>query len=104
MADRVRVGDVGSIPDGGSTVVEYQGRFVAVFFTGGEYFAIDDCCPHAGASLAAGRVQDGIVTCPWHYWRFRLSDGAWADNPRIKTGCYVVNIESDIISISTMGT
>ena len=49
-------------------------------------------CPHMGASLAGGFVEDGIVTCPWHYWRFRLADGAWADNPRIKIGCYPVHV------------
>ena len=67
-----------------------QGR--GVFRDGDRYFAIDDTCPHMGASLAGGFVEDGIVTCPWHYWRFRLSDGAWADNPRIKIGCYPVHV------------
>ena len=59
---------------------------------GDRYFAIDDMCPHMGASLAGGFVENGIVTCPWHYWRFRLSDGAWADNPRIKIGSYPVHV------------
>ncbi len=25
-----------------------------------------DACPHMGASLAEGRMQDGCVVCPWH--------------------------------------
>ena len=33
-----------------------------------------------GASLSGGYVENGVVTCPWHAWRFRLTDGAWADN------------------------
>ena len=49
------------------------------------YFAIDDVCPHMGASLSGGYVEDGIVTCPWHAWRFRLTDGTWADNPRSRS-------------------
>ena len=65
---------------------------VSVFRDGDRYFAIDDMCPHMGASLAGGFVEAGIVTCPWHYWRFRLTDGAWADNPRIKIGCYPVQV------------
>jgi nitrite reductase (NADH) small subunit/3-phenylpropionate/trans-cinnamate dioxygenase ferredoxin subunit len=52
-----------------------------------------------GASLSGGYVEDGIVTCPWHYWRFRLSDGAWADNPRVKTGCYRVQVVGDEIQL-----
>ncbi|CAN5331101.1 nitrite reductase small subunit NirD [soil metagenome] len=100
MTETLCVGKVGDIPDGGSTVVDFLQRAVAVFRVGDEYYAIDDCCPHAGASLAAGHVENGTVTCPWHYWRFRLNDGAWADNPRIKTGCYNVSIVHDEIHIS----
>lgn len=95
-----RVCRVGEIPDGGSTVTNYFQRDVAVFRTGDDYYAIDDCCPHAGASLASGHVEGGIVTCPWHAWRFRLTDGAWADNPRVRTACYTVHIINDEIHIS----
>ena len=52
------------------------------FVQANSIFAIDDVCPHMGASLGGGYVEGGIVTCPWHAWRFRLTDGAWADNPR----------------------
>lgn len=97
MPQSVLVGKVGSIPEGGNTLVEVNNRDVAVFHIDGKYFAIDDLCPHAGASLSGGPVENGIVTCPWHYWRFRLSDGAWADNPRVKTGWYPIRIEGDEI-------
>ncbi|NBY01770.1 MAG: Rieske (2Fe-2S) protein, partial [Planctomycetes bacterium] len=63
--------------------------------------AIDDFCPHMGASLSGGHVEDGTVTCPWHAWRFRLCDGAWADNPRLKVGCYNVSVVDDEIFLET---
>ena len=97
MAQTLIVGKIGDIPDGGNKVIEVNKKDVAVFHIAGNYYAIDDMCPHAGASLSGGPVEDGIVTCPWHYWRFRLTDGAWADNPRVKTGCYPVRIEGDDI-------
>lgn len=38
--------------------------------------AIDAYCPHMGANLAAGGVVEGdCLTCPFHGWRFRGSDG-----------------------------
>ncbi|MGL6095980.1 MAG: Rieske (2Fe-2S) protein [Fimbriiglobus sp.] len=100
MAATVIVGKVGDIPDGGNMVIEVNEIDVAVFHVGGKYFAIDDRCPHAGASLSSGEVDGETVTCPWHYWRFRLTDGAWADNPRIKTGCYAVTIVGDEIRLT----
>jgi nitrite reductase (NADH) small subunit len=95
----VTVAQVGEIPEGGNVVVEIGGKDVAIFNDGGKYYAIDDRCPHAGASLACGHVEGGIVTCAWHYWRFRLSDGAWADNPKIKTASYPVHVVGDEVRL-----
>ncbi len=92
-------GKVSEIPPGGTRIVTVNRKDIAVFNDAGTLFAIDDCCPHAGASLSGGHVENGIVTCPWHAWRFRLSDGAWADNPRVKTGCYAVKIEGDNVIV-----
>jgi len=99
MPTFVTVGCVGDIPDGDARTVVAPGKLIAVFRVGDQYFAIDDTCPHMGASLAGGLVESGIVTCPWHYWRFRLADGAWADNPRIKIGCYPVHVVGDEIRV-----
>lgn len=99
MQQSVPVAPVGEIADGCARVVSVLGRDVAVFRDGEAYFAIDDCCPHAGASLAGGSVQDGCVTCPWHAWRFRLSDGAWADSPRVKTRTYETAIIDGIVCV-----
>jgi nitrite reductase (NADH) small subunit/3-phenylpropionate/trans-cinnamate dioxygenase ferredoxin subunit len=52
-----------------------------------------------GASLAGGYVENGVVTCPWHAWRFRVTDGTWADNPRVKIGSYPIRIEGDDILV-----
>lgn len=96
---RIPVCQIEQLPNGECAVLTVGDRDVAVFHADGKYFAIDDRCPHAGASLSSGYVVDGIVTCPWHGWQFRLSDGTWADNPRVKTGCYAVSVENDTIFV-----
>jgi len=95
----VLIGKPTDIPPGESVVVAVGKRTIAVFHHEGKFFAIDDCCPHAGASLAGGHVEDGIVTCPWHAWRFRLSDGAWADNPKVKTSCFPVTVTENEVRV-----
>jgi nitrite reductase (NADH) small subunit/3-phenylpropionate/trans-cinnamate dioxygenase ferredoxin subunit len=84
---------------GEGKLVELGGKLIAIFFVNGEYFAIDDVCPHMGGSLSEGAVEQGIVTCPWHGWRFRLADGAWADSPRIKIGSYPVRVVDQEIQV-----
>jgi len=90
---------VSDLAEGEARMVQAADKLIAVFCHEGQYFAIDDTCPHMGDSLSRGYVEKGIVTCPWHAWRFRLSDGAWADNPRIKIGSYPVRIMDGEIQV-----
>src|ERR1700722_10928024 len=99
MAEFVTVCKADELAEGQAKTVSVGGKLVALFHDGGGFHAIDDTCPHMGASLADGFVEDGTVTCPWHAWRFRLNDGAWADYPRIKIGCYPVRVEGDAVQI-----
>lgn len=48
---------------------------VALFLVDDEVCAISDRCTHAMASLAAGEVCDGEVTCPRHGAIFDLRTG-----------------------------
>lgn len=94
------VAKVGEIPSGEGKTVTVDGRLVAVFFHDDKYFAIDDLCPHQGASLGAGAVDDeGAVACPWHAWRFNLGDGKWCDNPRLGVDTFEVRIERDEVQV-----
>ena len=100
MSDFTTIAQVGAIPEGEGAAFPVAGRIVALFNHQGVYFAIDDLCPHMGASLAAGAVDDqGVVSCPWHAWRFRVCDGTWCDNPKIKTDAFEVRVQGDEIQV-----
>jgi len=99
MAEFQSVCRVEDVHEGGGRTFEVAGKLIAVFCDKGQYYAIDDVCPHMGASLSAGYLENGIVTCPWHAWRFRLADGAWADCPRVKIGWFPVRVENGEIQI-----
>jgi len=98
------VAKIGSIQDNRGEQFVVGGKLIALFFSEGKYFAIDDTCPHMGASLSAGEVCDGIVTCPWHAWRFSICDGTWRDNPKLKVSHYEVRVEGDEIQVRVPGT
>jgi nitrite reductase (NADH) small subunit len=98
-AEFVTVARVGSILEGRGGTFCVNKRLVAVFRTRDDYYAIDDLCPHMGASLGAGEVQDGVVSCPWHAWRFSICDGTWRDNPKLKVSSYEVRVVGDEIQV-----
>ena len=92
---------VGDIPEGEGRTVVVAGRPIALFLHKGEYHAIDDLCPHQGASLGAGAVDEaGAVTCPWHAWRFDIRDGSWCDNDRLTIDAFKTRIVGDEIQIA----
>lgn len=100
MAEYITVAKVGAIPEGQGGTFAIGDKLVAVFNRDGTYYAIDDLCPHMGASLGAGQMdEEGAVTCPWHAWRFDVCDGTWRDNPRLKVPSYPVRIEGDEIQV-----
>jgi nitrite reductase (NADH) small subunit len=92
MPEFTTVAQVGDIPEGQGRAFPVNDWMVAIFLVEGQYYAINDFCPHMGASLSGGYVHNCVVACPWHAWRFKVTDGTWCDNPRIKTESFEVRV------------
>ena len=104
MAEQFQtVAQVSEVVEGQGFPVDVDGRPIALFLTDGEYFAIDDTCPHNGAPLCDGSVMGRELTCSWHGWRFSLESGKRLDNPRGKVGTYPVRIVGDEVQIDLTG-
>lgn len=63
------------IPPGTRKRVRAQQIDIVVFNIKGIFYAIKDSCPHLGESLSRGSIQDAILTCPGHSWKFDLRTG-----------------------------
>jgi nitrite reductase (NADH) small subunit len=100
MSEFITVAKTADIPEGQGRAYPVKDWMVAVFQVDGQFFAINDFCPHMGASLAGGYVQQGTVSCPWHAWRFKVTDGTWCDNPRIKTDSFPVRVVGDEVQVA----
>lgn len=75
LGEFTKVGAVRQFREGRGRTVRVGERTLAVFRRGDRFFAMDDECPHMGASLAMGRLVENHVECDWHHWRFELSTG-----------------------------
>jgi 3-phenylpropionate/trans-cinnamate dioxygenase ferredoxin subunit len=56
-------------------VMDLEDVRVAVFNLDGEYYAIEDICPHDGGKLAEGTVEGSVIVCPRHGARFSIKTG-----------------------------
>jgi nitrite reductase/ring-hydroxylating ferredoxin subunit len=67
--------------EGAMHAVDIDGRRVLLSRVDGTVSAMENACSHAGGPLCEGTISEGVVTCPWHGSRFRLSDGAVVGGP-----------------------
>ena len=65
----------GAIADQQARVVTAGGERIAIFRDGAMVAAVTNLCAHQQGPLGEGRVIDGCITCPWHGYQYRLSDG-----------------------------
>ena len=76
MGRWIRVAKAYDIPAGEQATVDAEGTPIAIFNIDGVYHAISDICIHLGASLGEGWLDDHLIICPWHGWRFDVRTGA----------------------------
>ena len=74
--DWVNVLSQSELPEGERRVVRVTERDVMLVNHQGHIYAVDNVCPHLGASLAKGVVtEDGAIICPRHHSAFDLRTG-----------------------------
>ena len=65
----------------GGKLVHVDEQEIALFKVGGNYYALENACPHAGGPLADGELEGDVVTCPWHGSQFNVMTGAVVGPP-----------------------
>ena len=100
MADFISAAKVSEITPGNGKTVEINGTPVAIFNVNGQFHAIHDTCVHAGGPLGDGFLEDNVVTCPWHGWKYDVTTGQSTVVPSAKVNTYEVKVEGDDIKIA----
>ena len=98
----VKVGDLSEIPEGKAKRILVKRHPIAVFNCGGQFYAIDDTCTHADASLAEGEfLHDKCqVACPLHGARFDIKTGEALSLPAVTAvETYKVTVEGTEIFV-----
>jgi len=99
MANTVKAAKHGELKDGEAKAVEVDGTRIALFYVGGQYYALADACPHRGGPLSEGFVEGQHVRCPWHKWEFDLATGACLTDPQVQQPRYAVRIEGEDVVV-----
>lgn len=96
--DKIKTLKTSELSINSSKVINLGDKQIALFNYEGEYYALDDMCSHAEASLSEGDVYDCKVECPLHGAEFDLKTGDAVTLPATKpVNKYIVNVEDDYI-------
>ena len=96
--DKIKTLKTSELSLNSSKVISLSDKQIALFNHEGEYYALDDMCSHAEASLSEGDVYDCKVECPLHGAEFDLKTGDAVTLPATKpVNKYKVNVEDDYI-------
>ena len=62
----VHVANPDELSDGEIKALSIGGQSIALSRIGDNYGALDGRCPHQGGPLVDGRIDNGVLRCPWH--------------------------------------
>lgn len=82
------------------TAFEVGGERIAVARVADSLYAFGDTCTHAGCSLAEGKLEGTVVTCPCHGSQFDVTSGEVLRGPAQKpVNSYTVRVENQALQV-----
>ena len=97
---KIVVGKTSDITEGKLTHVTATGKEILVANVGGNYYAINNICNHAGAELHEGELGKEL-TCPWHGAKWDVTTGnlIWFPQKLNSEESFKVNVDNDTLYI-----
>lgn len=96
----VCIGSIDQIPPGEGRTFRIGTEEIAVFRgRDGSVYAVENRCPHRGAPLAEGVFGGVQVICPYHSYRFQLSDGACVTDASCRLRTFPVRLDGYLLVI-----
>lgn len=96
----IAVASVAVAPPNSVHRVEVCGHPIAIYNLNGEFFATDDTCTHAHASLSEGQISGDEIVCPLHFATFDIRSGQCTGGPAFEDlRSYPVRVIDDTIEV-----
>ena len=100
MADLVTVARADELAPGEMKRVQVGEEEIALARIGHEFYAIQGACLHLQGPLGDGRLEDHVLTCPWHGWQYDLRTGKNEFDLAIQLRTYDVRVEDGEVKVA----
>jgi nitrite reductase/ring-hydroxylating ferredoxin subunit len=90
------------LPPGAAKKIEVEGQKIAVYNVAGTFYATQENCTHVGGPLSEGELSGQVVTCPWHFSCFDVTDGAVKCGPaQVALRTFPVSVRGEVVCVET---
>ncbi|MBJ9952233.1 MULTISPECIES: Rieske 2Fe-2S domain-containing protein [Acinetobacter] len=84
---------------GERTFLQVKKKFLVLFNIEGKFYAIDDSCPHQGASLFSGQLDGKVIQCCAHGLRFDVESGHLLNSTHLRVNSYRIELDNENLYI-----
>jgi nitrite reductase/ring-hydroxylating ferredoxin subunit len=81
--------------------VEVDGMEILIANVEGQFYAVNDRCPHLHAKISEGTLKGTTVICPRHLSSFDVTTGRVISGTRSNLTSYNVKVNGDDLMIET---
>jgi nitrite reductase/ring-hydroxylating ferredoxin subunit len=73
---------------------------IALARIGDEFYALQHACLHLKGPLGEGKLEDHLLTCPWHGWQYDVRTGKNDFDLAIQLRTYEVKVEDGEVRVA----
>ena len=99
LESRVRVARVDELPDDGVLGARAAGVELVIVKHSGKLAIFEGRCLHQGTLLSEGSLEDGVLVCRAHGWRYDCASGKLVDQPKICLERFSAHVRGDEIQV-----
>jgi Fe-S cluster biogenesis protein NfuA/nitrite reductase/ring-hydroxylating ferredoxin subunit len=92
-------GRLDEIPEGGVRPLVLGGEKLMLHRNGAVVSCLQNACAHLGFPLDDGDIEDGIITCPFHGFRYDLASGECLTAPAVQLQPHAVRVIGDRVEV-----
>mgnify|MGYP003561969164 FL=1 len=95
----LEAGTLTEIPEGGVKQMEIGGEKVILSRRGAAVTCFQNACAHLGFPIHDGEVENGIIACPHHGFRYDLSSGECLTAPEVQLQSHAVRVTGSRVEV-----
>ena len=94
------VARVEDVEPGSVTTVHAGDQPLALARVGDEFYAVQGRCCHMQGPLGEGRLEENVLSCPWHGWQYDVRSGENEFDRAIRLETFDVVVEDGDVKVA----